>query len=137
MQRLIPVTRLLFMRIAEPRHIRLLQFGIYLCMIFAGLGVLTEPSIKFESVVGPTLVYLFGGFLILGSVLGAIAVLPGIWWLERVGIISLATGLSMYVVMIIDIGSSPTGIAFILAFMFTFVQRWTEIKGSQLAPREE
>jgi len=132
-----PFAHSLFMRIAEPRTIRLMQFGVYVCLIFSGVGMLQDPPSSFKDVVGAALVYVFSGFITLGSVLGAIAVLPGIWWLERVGILALATGLSMYLVLVMSLGASPIGIAVALAFILTFLQRWTEIKGAQLAPREE
>ena len=129
--------RSLFLRIAEPRHLRIMQFGIYVCMIFAGVGVLNDPPSSFESVVGLPLTMMFGGFIAIGSTFAAVAVLPGIWWLERVGIIALSVGLAMYLVMVVALQSSPVGISVSLAFILTFVQRYTEIKGSQLAPREE
>ena len=131
-----PFAHSLFMRIAEPRVIRIMQFGVYICLVLSGYGILSQPPSSFESVVGLSLVYVFGGFITAGSILGGVAVLPGIWWLERVGILALTTGLAMYVVFVISLGSSPVGVAISIAFILTFAQRWTEIKGSQLAPRE-
>lgn len=127
----------IFMKIAEPRHIRLMQFIVYICMVFAGTGVLTSPPDSFRSVVGIALVYVFGSFLTLGAILGVISVLPGIWWLERAGILAMSTGLLMYMVMVIALGASLAGIIIALVLALTFAQRWFEIKDSQLAPREE
>lgn len=127
----------LYMRIAEPRIIRLMQFGIYICMIIAGSSVLYHPPEKFEGAIGVTMVYIFGGFMTIGALLGAIAVLPGFWWLERVGILSLITGLAIYVVIIMALNSSGMGLIISAAFALTFAQRWQEIKRFQLAPRRE
>jgi hypothetical protein len=124
-----------FLLIAEPRVVRLVQFGIYLCMIFAGHSVLTTPPSSFESVLGLTLINVFGGFVTIGGILAAIAVLPGIWWLERAGILALMTGMAMYSVIIITLGVSPVGLAVAVAFVLTFVQRWMEIRRFQLAPK--
>jgi hypothetical protein len=131
------VFRKYFQLIAEPRVIRLVQFSIYVCMFIAGSNILLHPPKAFQFVLGLVLAYVFGAFITLGSLLGAISVLPGIWWLERVGIIALITGLGIYAIVIISLGSSPMGILVAIMFALTFVQRWLEIKGSQLAPREE
>lgn len=128
--------RSMFMRIAEPRVIRIMQLGIYLCMTFAGIGVLVSPPAAFAGVLGTGLVYVLGGFISLGAILGAAAVLPGIWWLERVGILSLATGMMMYAVAIIALSASPVAVVVPVAFALTFIQRWAEIRRFQLAPRE-
>lgn len=126
-----------FQKIAEPRVIRLIQFFIYIGMIIAGSNVLAHPPRRFEDVIGLALAYVFGGFIALGGIFGALAVLPGIWWLERVGIISLCTGLGIYAIAIIALRASPMGVLVSVLFALTFVQRWVEIRGSQLAPREE
>lgn len=131
------VTKSLFLRIAEPRHIRLLQFGVYGCMMFAGVGVLRDPPGVFEESVGIFLVYVFGIFVALGSILCAVSVLPGIWWLERAGLMALGTGVAMYVTMAISLGASILAPLLSIALVLTFIQRFTEIRGSQLAPREE
>lgn len=130
-------THSLFMRIAEPRIFRLLQFGVYICLGIAGFGVLFDPPGSFTSVLGDTLVNVFGSFVALGAILGGLAVLPGIWWLERVGLLALGTGVLMYVVLVISLGSSIVGVILYMAFILTFIQRWTEIRSSQLAPRED
>lgn len=131
------IFRTWFTKIAEPRVIRLMQFGVYLCMIWSGWGVLSHPPRGFEFVLGQFLVYMFGGFIFIGAIFGAVAVLPGIWWLERAGIIALSTGMAIYAIVIIALGASITGVAVAIAFALTFIQRWLEIRGSQLAPREE
>jgi hypothetical protein len=124
-----------FMLIAEPRVIRLVQFVVYVCMIFAGVFVLTTPPTSFREVLGTGLVTLFGLFVGGGAVLGAIAVLPGIWWLERAGILALVTGLAIYIIIAFNLGTSLVGTLVCVAFALTFVQRWMEIRKYQLAPK--
>lgn len=126
----------LFMKIAEPRAIRIMLFFLYICMLIAGLGVLAHPSSKFEGVLGLTLVYIFGSFIFLGAFLCVIAVLPGIWWLERVGILALITGMSIYTIAIITLGATLIGTIVSISFALTFAIRWQEIKRFQLAPLE-
>ena len=136
-QKHFPLGYMLFMRIAEPRMVRLLHFGIYISMISAGWGITAYPPSAFKDVLGWVLVMVFGLFLLLGGVLGAISVLPGIWWLERVSLICLITGMSVYTVVILDLHASPVGISISVAFVLTFVLRWIGIRRYQLAPREE
>lgn len=135
---LAPAARLFtqaFLLIAEPRVLRLLQFGVYICMTIAGGWLIANPPVSFQSVIGAGLVALFGGFLGLGGLLGAIAVLPGVWWLERAGIIALITGLLIYVTIVVALGSSVTGIVVCIAFALQFTIRWTEIRRYDLAPK--
>jgi len=132
-----PMVEPWYMKIAEPRIIRLMQFGIYLCMFFAGSKLMIQPPSQFQSVLGLVLSYMFASFIFLGALFGAIAVLPGIWWLERVGLIALTTGMGIYVIVVVSLGSSALGIVTALAFGLTFLQRYMEIKGPDLAPREE
>jgi len=131
-----PFLHLMFMKIAEPRVIRVIQFGIYVCMMLAGVGISVHPPSNLQGILGHTLVYIFAGFVTTGALFGSVAVLPGIWWLERVGIIMLTTSVAMYVVVIIALGASLVAVAVALALTLAFGQRWVEIKGAQLAPRE-
>lgn len=132
----VPMLHFLFMKIAEPRVIRVMHFAIYLCMMVAGVGIVFNPPEHLQSIIGLSLLYVFAGFVTIGALFGSFAVLPGIWWLERVGIIMLTTSMAMYVVIIVALGSSPVAISVALALTFTFGQRWVEIRGAQLAPRE-
>lgn len=132
--RIIPFGRHLFSKIAEPRVFRVLQFLIYACLLIAAFGLLFHPSNAVRSTVGVGLTYAVALHLGLGCIFGLIAVLPGIWWLERVGIILMGTGMAMYFVMIFWGDVSLVGGTVALAFLCTFVQRWMEIRDFQLAP---
>lgn len=131
-----PIVAKWFLRIAEPRGIRLMQFGVYACIFIAGIGVVTDPPESFKSSVGLALVYLLASFITIGPLFGMIAVLPGIWWLERVGLIAMGTGVAMYIVIVVTMHGSLVVVGISAGFILTFIQRWTEIKGSQLAPKE-
>lgn len=133
-QKHLPFAYALYMKIAEPRTIRILQFIIYGCLLYTGIGVLFYPPGSYSRVVSDGWIVAIGLFVTVGAIVGASAVLPGIWWLERVGVLLLGTGISMYVVVAIILGQSPLGIAVFIAFIMTFIQRWSEIRGSDLAP---
>lgn len=127
---------LIFSKIAEPRVLRILQFAIYLFLLWSGGAVLLDNPDNLARIIGESLVTLLGLFIFSGSLLCAVAVLPGIWWLERVGIILLTTSVAMYAVIIHFNHASPVVVAFTLALAVTFGQRWVEISGAQLAPKD-
>lgn len=129
-----PMMRLFYL-IAEPRVIRVIQLFIYLCMLGIGLVVLFGSSPPIQSVLGPILLLLFGGFLVLGGALGAVAVLPGIWWMERAGVIGVTTGLAIYAVVVITLGTTSVGALVVLGLIFMMIKRWMEIRPYQHAPK--
>lgn len=126
----------LFFKIAEPRVVRLVQCGLYLCLATAGGYILGNPPASFLFVLGEQLIGIFGVALLLGGLAGALAVLPGIWWLERMGVIALWTGLGLFAVIAISLGISIVGFLVSIALILSLVQRWFEIRKFQLAPRE-
>ena len=125
-----------FMRIAEPRVIRVIQFFVYLAVTAGGIALVIAPPPEFESVLGTVLTYVVGAFLLSGGVVGMFSVLPGIWWLERAAVLMLITGLSMYAVVAISMTLPMFRVALTVAMLLAMVQRYFDIKGSQLAPRE-
>lgn len=126
----------LFLKIAEPRVIRILLFAVYSVSFWAGVAIIIALPELFVKVIGQSFALGFAIFIILGSFSAGIAVLPGIWWLERVGIILLTTSVLCYVTILMFIDASPVVIAFILGLVGMFAIRWVEIRGAQLAPRE-
>ena len=138
MTRIIAPLVSIFMLIAEPRVQRLLQFGVYLSLFIAGTAFLAGgPPEAFKAILGGSLSYIFSTFIAMGSLFGLIAVLPGIWWLERVAVLLLFTGMLKYIVVSIAWGLPGASILLILAFSCTFVQRWLEIRRYQLAPKRK
>lgn len=125
-----------YMLVAEPRIVRLVLFAIYTMFLIAGIFVLTQPPEKFVEVLTVSLVCMLGSFLTLGSVLSMVAVLPGLWWLERCGILSLITGMLIYIVIIVNAKSSPLGICISIAFILFFILRYMETRQFKLAPRK-
>lgn len=133
----IPPIHWLYLKIAEPRVIRLLYFGIYVMMAMPGILLIISPPATIKDVIGYTYMYVLAGFLIIGGLFGASSVLPGIWWLERVGIILLDTALAVYLVIVITLHSSVSsmiGIFVAIAFMLAFAVRFITIRHHPLAP---
>lgn len=124
-----------FLMIAEPRVVRLVQFAIYAFMVAAGVFILTDPPFSLRDVLGPFLVGVLGMFVTVGAVFGVVAVLPGIWWLERAAILALGTGVAMYAVAVLALGAPWVAFLIAIAFVLNLVQRWMEIRRFQLAPK--
>lgn len=130
----------MFMLIAEPRVARVIQFGVYLAILGAGLAALVDPPRATVGVLGPALTFLWASFLILGGLLGAVAVLPGIWWLERAAVIATGVGVAMYGVVVLSLQLEPpsgrlTQLAVIVALLLSQAHRWTQIRRYDLAPK--
>ena len=72
-----------------------------------------------------------------GAILASFAVLPGIWWLERSGLYSMAGGVAMYAGMLVVLGASILVTVLPTVFILVFALRWLDIKEFLLAPRGE
>lgn len=137
LQRTIPIAYHVYMMIAEPRVRRLMYFGIYLCLAIAGLGVFYRPPSALAHVAGGYFwVWAFGGFIVLGALLALFAVLPGVWWLERAALISIITGVSLYTLLILALGTSFLVTAMPIIVILICALRLLDIKEYLLAPRE-
>lgn len=124
-----------YMKIAEPRVVRLIQFIIYVGLFIVGLMILDKvPQSLADAAGAQAFVVAFALMLIVGALSSGVAVLPGIWWLERAGLVLLGFGLLVYMVMVVKLNSSPMGVVICMILILSFVQRWLEIKGAQLAP---
>jgi len=124
-----------YMKIAEPRVVRIIQFFIYTLLLLVGVLLLNKIPANLERAAGGYgFVVAMAVMLTIGALCSAIAVLPGIWWMERAGLVLLGFGLLIYVVMVDQLNASPMGVVICLILNLSFVQRWLEIKGAQLAP---
>lgn len=128
---------LIFYKIAEPRITRLIYLTIYGLLLVAGISTFTSPPLRFENAVGTTLVIILGLFTVLGAFLSFLAVLPGIWWLERSGLLAMMTAVAMYIALLFTLEASPFGLAISATLFLRFILRWLEIRPYQLAPRKD
>lgn len=124
----------LFLKIEEPRLLRILQFFLYGTMIIIGSLYLASRHMQVATLLGSTLATTLGVLVVLGGILGGVAVLPGIWWVERLGIICLWTGLGLYIVVGLSIYISLLGVGLAWALVFALAIRWVQIKDFQFAP---
>jgi hypothetical protein len=126
-----------YLMIAEPRVRRLMYFGIYTCLAIAGTGVFFRPPSQIAHILGGyILIWSFGGFIVIGALLGLGAVLPGIWWLERAALAAIITGISMYAITLLFLGASFLVTLLPIIIILICALRWLDIKEYLLAPRE-
>ena len=80
--------------IREPRRINAAQIVAYTIAAASGfMAVLGVANPTFMAVtIGPALIAVVGGILLVGGVLGAFAVFRGMWWLERIALRIVGTG---------------------------------------------
>lgn len=125
------------MMIAEPRVRRLIYFGIYASLLLAGIGSIMRPSQLIENILGGmVMIWIYGGLMIIGSILAFIAVLPGIWWLERAGLVAIGTGVLMYAVTLLALGVTVMTTVLPIILFLICALRWLDIKEFLLEPRE-
>lgn len=130
-QHFFPLGYRLFLKIAEPRVVRLGFFAAYICMTIGGATVFIHPPRSFQNIeiYWLTLNWVLAAFLLLGGILSSVAVLPGIWWLERTGLAAMITAMLLFSIFASGAyGSITIAIAILLAL------RWREIRRYQLAP---
>src|SRR5699024_5788237 len=75
--------RRLWESITEPRHLKVAYLVIYLLTVGIGIVTATSPPQSIEGPLGPILTGIWSGLFIVGGAVGAITVLPGWWWVER------------------------------------------------------
>lgn len=136
----LPLYKLLFsiyMRIAEPRFKRLIYFVIYLLLTALGFTSTFMPNPRIQQLLGGmTLVYLFGGLIIVGALVCLFSVLPGIWVFERAGLVALGTGVVLYSTTLVLLGASIAITVVPIILVLMFLLRWLDIKDYLLAPRK-
>jgi len=106
-------------------------------LVISGTGVIFKPPAALANILGGLiLVYVLAGFIVVGATVCAFSVLPGIWWFERVGLYSIATGIVMYSATLLFLGASTLVIIIPLIVILLLTLRWLDIKEFLLAPRE-
>jgi hypothetical protein len=123
-----------FQLIPEPRLVRLGYFLLYLLLAFGGVDTFIHPVAKFTDVLGPWMAVL-GFVLIIGGAISAVAVFPGIWWLERAGLIALGTGFFLRALLVLNLGSSTTGFIILLGLSLSLIIRFLLIASAPLSPK--
>jgi hypothetical protein len=137
LQNTLPFVYHIYMMIAEPRVRRLIYFVIYLGLIFAGAGSILKPPAAIQNILGGmAMIWFFGLLIVVGALLAFVAVLPGVWWLERSGLVGIGTGIAMYALTLLALGASFMVTILPIILILICALRWLDIKEYLLAPRE-
>lgn len=125
--------RRLWGRVHQPRVISVLYFAIYLCMLGGGFAALVDPPASIEGEIGAASMIMLAGLLAFGGLIGAIASLPGIWWLERTAVLSIGLATVLYGGIIATLHYTGTGnrllqLSFVLTVGLMQTVRWHRIR---------
>lgn len=127
--------------VSEPAVINVAQ--IIGNLAAAGSGLLAAvgglPTLV-TGTIGPVLAVAVGSVLLFGGVLGAVAVLLGAWWLERVALLIVGLGWVMLLPAALTVASAGRGFAvwLVVALIFTALtdvfKRYRRIDWAYLDP---
>lgn len=128
-----------YLLIKEPRMRRIIYFVIYILLaLAAGVSLLVSTPKSFEHALGGTmLITLCGWLIVVGALVCAASVLPGIWMFERAGLVAIAAGIAMYTITLVLVFGASIFVAVVpTIFVLFFTLRWLDIWEFLLAPRE-
>lgn len=110
-----------------------LYFAIYLCLLGGGVAAIIEPPGSIQGEVGAVAMYTLAGLLAFGGLVGSVAALPGIWWLERTAVLSIGLSAGIYGFIIIVLHLTTPGnrllqLAFVTTVGLMQAVRWHRIR---------
>lgn len=130
-----------WLRVTEPRHLKAAMLVFYSIAAFTGAVTLVMPPQTIEAVIGGV-TYVWSAFVLLGGAGGAVTVLPGWWWAERLCIVCLWVGIGMYAIVLAylhfaESGSWLTQLGFLLLGAGLFYVRLLTIRTYSFDPRTD
>ena len=122
----------------EPRAVTASMIGAYACALLAGISALISPPNSIVAQLG-ILTYGWAIFLVIGGILGVASVPRGYWWLEKAALVSVATGLAIYIATLLQIHIIDPGNRLPQAFALgvgacTILGRYFRIRRASLDP---
>jgi len=116
-----------------------LRFLMYVGFVIGGVSAVAQPPASIEGEVGVTAMIALASLLAFGGFLGAIAALPGIWWLERVALLAVILSASIYGTIVAILHYQGSGnrilqLSFIVAVILSQFVRWARIKDRPYDP---
>lgn len=125
--------RRLWKKVHEPRTVSVLRFFMYLGFLTGGLSAVGNPPSTIEGAIGQSAMLTLAALLAFGGFIGAIAALPGIWWLERVALLAVIMSATIYGAIIATLHIQGTGnrtiqLSFVFAVTLSQFVRWARIK---------
>ncbi len=124
----------LWLRVQEPRSVSVVYWLIYVILGAGGLYALVEPPSSLEGEIGIVAMSMLASLLVIGGTVGAIAALPGWYWMERFAVGAVASSAAIYLVIVVILHfQQPTGnrllqAAFVASLMLTQWPRWVRVR---------
>lgn len=126
----------------EPAAINMAQLIAYIMAGSAGLlAAVGAAPVFLTGSIGPVLSVAVGSVLVIGSVMGAIALIFGHWWLERAGLLIVGLGWVLLLPACLFFAFRPgatSGIWLVVALVITaisdIVKRYQRIQWAYLDP---
>lgn len=87
----------------------MLAFVSYAVLLFAGVVALVDPPGSIAGELGLLAMKCLAGLLVVGGLLGVFSALPGIQWVEQLGLMFLLLGAGIYSVIVLTLHVTTTG----------------------------
>lgn len=129
----------LWHRVQEPRVTHALQCAMYLALAVVGAVAVWAPPTTIQEWLGVGLAQVWGLLLLAGGAASALSVLPGVWWVERLGLIACLTAAAMYLVVVAHLEVTGTGsfvahLGVTIVATLALIQRAVVIRGYPFDP---
>jgi hypothetical protein len=126
-------------KVHEPRVISIAYFVMYTAGACAGVYATITPPTSIEGQIGSTAMTALTVLLAFGCTLGAIAALPGIYWLERSAVTSIALAAAIYLAILATLQAQQPGNRMLQAWFVLFVLgmqavRWVRVRERPYRP---
>lgn len=99
----------LWHRVHRPRVIAVAYFAAYLILAGVGIYALIRPPTSIEGTIGAFSMVVLATLCAFGGIVGAVAVLPGRYWLERLAVIAIAVATVIYAAIILSLQITAPG----------------------------
>lgn len=137
---MVTLLRSLWHRVHEPRVIAVAMCVGYVALAVGGASALLNPPTSIEGQIGATAMATLAGLLTFGGVIGAVAVLPGRYWLERNAVLAIGVAVSIYALIVATLQVTSTSgnrilqLSILLFAAAGLVVRWQRIKDRPYDP---
>lgn len=134
--------RTLWGKVREPRSVSVAHFIIYVAGAAAGVYATIVPPTSIEGEIGTLAMSALSLLLTFGCAIGAIAALPGIYWLERTAVTSIALAMALYLAIVVTLhAQNPDGNRLLQAWPIFAVlvmqwNRWVRIRRRPYRPQD-
>ena len=125
--------------VADPKSVSLWAATAWAITTLGGVFAFGSPPTSIANELGPWITTAWAVLFILGGTLAVAGALPGWWYVERAGIILLATGLAVYDGVIWTLhfttpGNRAVQGSVVLALIAMSFARYARIRGATLDP---